>query len=339
VVGNIAGCSVRIFSPDTSACWDGNDRVVPAGAPTIVDVSTKSAYILDTIKLSPQWIVTGGVRIDDYSIEQDAFNSAGVQTSHLERHDRMLNYNGGITWKPLPNGSVYASIGTSTNPVGQEMDAGGDDYGGLTARAQVYAPEKNTAVELGTKWELFDRNLLVTAAAFQTTKANAREVVGAGPSAQLLDTGEYRVRGIELGFAGNVTSALSLYGGAAFMNSEITKSSVATNLGKDFANIAHTTFNMMAKYKLTDRLTIGGAATYAGEIKGGTFAATNGNVLPSHWRFDALAEFEVSRHMDLQLNVINITDELYYDAFYRSPSPYVYVAPGRAAYLTAKFKY
>ena len=30
VVGNMAGCSVRIFNPNTSACWDSSDRLVRA---------------------------------------------------------------------------------------------------------------------------------------------------------------------------------------------------------------------------------------------------------------------------------------------------------------------
>ena len=40
---------------------------------------------------------------------------------------------------------------------------------------QIFGPEKNKAIEIGTKWELFDRRLLVTAALFQTEKENARE--------------------------------------------------------------------------------------------------------------------------------------------------------------------
>ncbi len=325
----LTSCAVSYFHPNTSACWDSKDLISRVNNPTYVDVSTKSVYALDTLKLSPQWIVTGGVRVDDYDIEQE------TSTTNLHQHDTMFNWNGGITWKPLPNGSVYAAIGTSTNPVGQEFDATGDDYGGFTSRALNMEPEKNTAIEVGTKWELFDRKLLVSTALFETTKENARETV----NGQLRATGEYRVRGVELGIAGNVTSALSLYGGAVFMDSEVTESGVAANIGQDFANIAHTTFNMLAKYKLTDWLTVGGQAIYAGEIKGGTFAATNGNVLPEHWRFDAVAEIEISKNVELQLNGINLTDEVYYDAFYRSARPYVYVAPGRAAYATVKFKY
>ena len=40
---------------------------------------------------------------------------------------------------------------------------------------QIFGPEKNKAIEIGTKWELFDRRLLLTAALFQTEKENARE--------------------------------------------------------------------------------------------------------------------------------------------------------------------
>lgn len=337
--GNISGCPVNLFTPVTTACWDASKQVTRTGNPTLVDVETKSIYLLDTIKFTPQWIFTAGMRVDDYDIGLDSRNATTGAVTALARHDTMFNWNAGLTWKPRRNGSIYFAYGTSTNPVGQELDAGGDDYGGFTARSQILEPERNVAMELGTKWEVFNRRMLLSAALFQTTKLNARETVGSGATATLQDTGEYRVQGIELGIAGNVTRAFSLYGGAVFMDSEITKSAVATNVGADFANIAHTTFNLLAKYRLTDALTVGGQATYAGEIQGGTFAATNGNTLPDHWRFDLLAELKVTKNMDLQLNVINLTDEVYYDAFYRSSVPYVYVAPGRAAYLTARFKY
>ena len=44
VVGNIPCCSVNVFRPDTSSCWDSaTDRVVRAGNPVLVDVATKTA--------------------------------------------------------------------------------------------------------------------------------------------------------------------------------------------------------------------------------------------------------------------------------------------------------
>src|SRR6202008_1205963 len=90
------------------------------------------------------------------------------------------NFNLGLTLKPLPNGSVYVAYATSANPVGAEFDGSSPAYGGISpalngASNQIFGPEKNKAIELGTKWELFDRRLLLTAALFQTEKENARE--------------------------------------------------------------------------------------------------------------------------------------------------------------------
>ena len=97
-----------------------------------------------------------------------------------EQQYGLPNFNLGLTLKPLPNGSVYVAYATSSNPVGAEFDGTSAQYGGLAAALngnpnQIFGPEKNKAIEVGTKWELFDRRLLVTAALFQTEKDNARD--------------------------------------------------------------------------------------------------------------------------------------------------------------------
>jgi catecholate siderophore receptor len=37
--------------------------------------------------------------------------------------------------------------------------------------------------------------------------------------------------------------------------------------------------------------------------------------------------------------VLNVFDELYYDAFYRSAAPFVFVAPGRSAVVTLDYTF
>ena len=91
----------------------------------------------------------------------------------------MPNFNLGITLKPLPITSVYAAYATSSDPVGAEFDGTSANYGGLAPIVngnsnQIFGPEKNTAIEVGNKWELFDRHLLVTGALFQTDKSPMR---------------------------------------------------------------------------------------------------------------------------------------------------------------------
>ena len=65
------------------------------------------------------------------------------------------------------------------------------------------------------------------------------------------------------------------------------------------------------------------------------FGAINGNVLPSHWRFDAFTEYKLNSNIKAKLSVNNIFDTTYYDAFYRSNTPFVFIAPGRSVWLTS----
>lgn len=324
------------------------------GRPTITKVDTLSAFVLDTINWNDKLYLSLGGRADNYSVTRTPFTGA-----QLSRTDLMFNWNTGITYKVLPNASVYAAYATSTNPVGSELDGGADDYGGLTAANQVFRPERNTSLEIGTKWELFDKKLLLTASAFQTTKNNARETVGG----ILRDSAAYQVRGIEFGVTGNITERLSVFGGVVLMESKVTKTanvgSATTEsvLGKPLANIAHQSINLLAKYKVTDKFTVGGQASWKGEILGGTLGAVRYlpgtvnvggvnvatpagyNKLPGGWRIDVMAEYEIDKTFSIKAQVLNVFDKVLYDAFYRSPTPYVYVSPGRAGYLSLQAKF
>jgi len=297
--------------------------------PTFINVDTKSAYVIETANWNDVVILNGGLRYDDYNITgHTAATSTAVQSG-------MWNYNLGAVVKPLPYASLYAAYATSTNPVGAELDASGTAYGGLVvnnATFQALPPEMNKAAEVGTKWELFDRRLLLTASLFETQKSNARETVGNN----ILSTGVYRVRGIDLEASGKITDRWSVFGGLVLMETKVLQSIDANSVGAQLANIAHQSFNLLTKYKFDDHWEVGGQAVYASKIYGGTFAAINGNVLPEHWRFDSFVEFKVDKHMTAKLSVNNIFNTTYYDAFYRSNSPFVFIAPGRSVWLTLR---
>lgn len=324
----------NLWSPNTGSIGFSGSPT-RAGLPAVVTVDTQSAYILDTMKLTDQWIVTGGLRLDSYGLSLDQANANAPRTL-LSRDDLILSYSTGLTYKPLPNGSIYAAYGTSSNPVGQELDGIGQAYGGLSSGNALLDPERNRSVELGTKWELLGRRILATAAVFETHKENARETRTGDPN--VYSTGTYRVRGVEFGLSGNLTSALSVFGGLVLMDSKVLESINPGDVGRPFANIAHESFNLLAKYKLTDWFSVGGQATYRGKIRGGTIAANN-NTIDDFWRFDALAEVKLDEHFTLQIQGLNLTDQVYYDALYRSASPFTYIAPGRVGYVTLQYKY
>lgn len=322
-----------LYNPNPHPVWSG--IIPPRTWSYDATIDTKAAYLLDTIKLNPQWSINGGVRLDHFERSQEASTAANTAS----REDTMWNWHAGIVYKPVPIASIYAAYGTSSNPVGSELDATGVDYGGLTGSIASLDPEQNTSFELGTKWELFNGRLLATAALFQTDKEHAREA-GVGGNPNPTSTGAYRIRGIELGVQGNVTERWSVFGGLVVMETEVTDSSTPAWIGRELANVPTTQFSLLSKYKLTDKLTVGAQATYANETYAGLLAKSDaGYFLPSHWRFDALAEYKFTDSFSAQVNVVNLTNEVYYDALYRSASPFVFVAPGRAAYLTLNWKY
>jgi catecholate siderophore receptor len=343
------------------------------GRPTKIGIDTTSGYLLDTANYNDLVILNGGIRYDDYSIKTSGYAVANNNVTFAQQSADfgLPNFNLGLTLKPLPNGSVYVAYATSSNPVGAEFDGTSTAYGGINptlpgGNTQIFGPEKNKAIELGTKWELFDRHLLLTAALFQTNKDNAREAQNVSSPAAASAIGcsypasttgniscitagaSYYVRGIDLGVGGKITDKWSVFGGLVLMESKVTKSLAPSadpalypsNVGLQLANVAHQSFSMLSKYQIDDRWEVGGQAVYRSKIYGGTLLAANqGTSIPSYWRFDTFVEAKIDKNWTAKLFVNNIFDKRYYDALYQSPAPFVLEAPGRAAYLVISARY
>jgi len=366
--GSLAGVSV--FAPQYALT---PFPTVPAlaGLPTKIAIDTKSAYIIETANYHDLVLLNGGVRYDDYSINASGYGTVNGRTIFGQQSAEfgIPDFNLGLTLKPLPNGSVYVAYATSANPVGAEFDGTSTAYGGISpvlngTANQIFGPEKNKAIEVGTKWELFNRHLLLTAALFQTNKDNAREArnitaatataacpypVGTTGTVSCITAGAaYYVRGIDLGVSGKITDKWSIFGGLVLMQSEVTRSLAPpadpllylTNVGLPLANVAHQSFSLLTKYQLTDIWEIGGQAVYRSKIYGGTLLAANqGTSIPSYWRFDTFVEAKIDKDWQVKLFVNNIFDKRYYDALYQSSAPFVLEAPGRAAYLVLSARY
>jgi catecholate siderophore receptor len=319
-------------------------------------IDTVGTYLLDTVHLSEQWIVNGGFRFDNFSRDQvggpgtnvpgSAAANTAIATNTASVSDLLFSWNAGIVYKPIPISSFYVAYGTSESPVGSELDSTGAQYNGISATLVDVPPQEARSIEVGTKWELFDRRLLATAALFQTNVDHARtnDNVTATDDTNAF-AGKYRVRGIELSAAGNITKDWSVYGGLVLLNTEVLGSSNPQDIGRRLANIPLTQFSLLSKYQLTDDLAVGGTATYSGEVYGGHLAANEANNhTVAWWRFDAFAEYELSKNWEIEVTGLNLTNELYYDAIYQAPDnppggTFAFVAPGRAGYLTVKYKF
>ncbi|TCH64950.1 TonB-dependent siderophore receptor [Acinetobacter sp. ANC 4862] len=313
-----------------------------------IQSKSKSVYFLDSIEFNPHWILDLGVRWDDYSTEQTMlagrFNTttpAGTIVK-LENDKDFINYQAGITFKPVENGSIYASYATSANPVGVD---GGDGSEGITAAINNLKPEEVRTMELGTKWDVLNDKLNLTAAIFRTEKTNTRAIADDGTTSNI---GETRVDGIELGVNGNITDKWAVSAGYTYLDSElvdggyeeITPSTMpktyrpSSNNGNQVQNVSKNSATLWTTYALTPALTLGAGAVAMDKVYGN---AANTKFVPGYVRYDAMARYNVNKNVDLQLNVNNLSDERYFTKAYASH--YATEAEGRSAVLSLNFKY
>ena len=338
----ILGWCTSVDNPNRST-WTGT--ISTDGADSYhIETKSQSIYFLDSIELHPQWIVDLGVRWDDYKTQQTLtygrFNNAvtganntpitavpGDQLS-LENEDDFINYQAGLVFKPRENGSIYISYATSSNPVGID---GGDGSESITVAIENLKPEKVRTMELGTKWDILEDKLNLTAAIFRTEKTNTRSTNADGTTRNI---GETRVDGIELGINGNVTDKWAISAGYTYLDSEIVDDGTATNDGNQVQNVPENSATLWTTYQVMPQLTLGAGAVAMDKVYGN---ATNTKFVPGYVRYDAMARYQVNSNVDLQLNVNNLSDTRYFTKAYSSH--YATEAEGLSTVLGLHFKY
>lgn len=322
-----------ILNPDPDQNWPLARTL--SGASTRAEVDTAAAYLIDTLALSPQLDLTLGVRYDSYRLDVVGTSTAGVRTP-LEQNDGFSNWNAGLAWKPTEALTLYAAASTSSNPSGEQIDGNGVSYGGLGSQTVNLDPERNRSYEVGVKWTPNDGDLLLTAAAFRIDKTNAR-VNAPGGTVQVLG-GEQRSQGIELGVAGSLTDRIALFGGYTLIDAEVRESPNPAEVGGRFPNVPKHSFSMLAMFEVVEGVQVGGQAFYASKRFGGSNVAGEA-MLPGYWRFDATARWQATPGLEFRLNALNLANTTYYDAIYRSGTPFAYVAPGRSVLASAAFTF
>ncbi len=310
-----------------------------------------SIYLLDNIEFNPQWILDLGLRWDKFDTEQTmtygARNSAVIANPatakagdkvKTESDTDFFTYQAGITFKPVENGSIYASYATSANPVG--IDAG-DGSEGIGAAYSNLDPEESRTFEIGTKWDLLQDRLNLTAAIFRTEKQNAR--IQLSPTTYS-NIGESKVDGLELGLNGKITDKWDISAGYTYLDSKATKNGVSCRgttctdqsifNGNQMPNVPKNSATLWTTYQIVPQLTLGAGAIAMDKVYGDL---ANTKYVPGYVRYDAMARYNVNKNVDLQLNVNNLADTRYFTKAYSSH--YATEAEGRSAVLSLNFKY
>lgn len=329
---NDAWCT-SLTNPDSRNQWLGSSAANKNLTTTTTE--TTSVYLLDNIEFSPQWLLDLGLRWDKFDTKQTT-NATG---DSIENNTDFLTYQAGLIFKPVENGSIYASYATSANPVGVD---GGD---GSEAIGQAYMdldPEESRTFEIGTKWDVLNERLSLTAAVFRTEKQNTRIQLDA---ATYTNGGETQVDGLELGVNGQITDKWAVSAGYIYLDSETVNPGPSCNRqgvctpdnpakGKQMQNVPKNSATLWTTYAVTPALTLGAGAVAMDKVYGD---AANTKWVPGYVRYDAMARYNVNENVDLQLNVNNLSNERYFTKAYASH--YATEAEGRSAVLAVNFKY
>lgn len=311
---------------------------LPAQA-TVNKIDTAALYGFDTLKFNDQWLLNAGLRIDHYRLSASGPAGRSNPAYDLTRSDTLFNYQLGLVYKPASNGSIYASVGTSSRPGGSTLGNGNEDLGVTTEALADLKPEKTRSIELGTKWDVLNQQLSLNAALFRNEVTNVR-ITENGVTYM---GGNKVVNGLELGFSGHILPQLSVFGGYTYMDSEqknLGLNNVANGL--PFPNTPKHSFSLWTSYKPTAKLTLGlGVYAQSDAAQGYVRSSVDQGIvtkgIAGYSRYDAMASYQFNPNLALQLNVYNLTDKVYYSGV-RSPH-YATMAAGRSAVATLKFTY
>jgi catecholate siderophore receptor len=290
-----------------------------------VTANSQAFYLFDTLKFAKRWELNGGLRWDRF--DADGISTTGASVSRV---DRMLSGRAGVVFHPAPEGSLYVSYGSALNP-----SLEGLSYNTATTAVD---PEKTRTVEVGAKWDFLQGRVLATGAVFRVDKTNAR-TPGASPNdPPIVLEGEQRVDGIELGVTGNLARGWQVLAGYTFLDSEILSSNVVTNgvkveVGKELINTPRNSFNFWSTYRFSNGFHFGGGVRFVGRRFGNNI---NTRWVDGYWTADMMASYPVSSHIDLKLNLYNLTNTYYFD---RLGGGHVVPGPARSASFGIGFRY
>ena len=350
---NSNGWCTDLNNPNSYDAWLGT--VTPNPNVTNITSKTQSIYALNNLEITPQWLVDLGVRWDKFETDMKYNKDSGTikaGTAYTSSND-FFNYQAGLTFKPTESSAIYASYATSANPVGVDAGDGSEGIsvpGRNTSEEQAKAinnlkPEEVKTYEIGTKWNVLNDKLNLTAAIFRTEKENTRALDTDGFTRNI---GETRVDGIELGANGNITDKWAVSAGYTYLDSEIVDAGFVNTAasgapavyvpsptnGNQVQNVAKNSATLWTTYAITPALTLGAGAVAMDKVYGD---AANTKYVPGYIRYDAMARYNLNKNVDLQLNVNNLSDERYFTKAYASH--YATEAEGRSAVLAINFKY
>ncbi len=348
--GGSSWTAASLYDPDwnaTGLTWAHN------GADSSGKTTTSSAYLFDTLKFGESFLLTAGLRADHYKTEFHSKVICGgrgapvcgslptgsvVPGVDAEASDTLLNWKIGAVYKVADIVSLYANYALSQQP------PGGANFTLSTANTSAdnpnMDPQKARTAEVGTKWAFLDDALALNLALFQTDVTNEINSQVTDDAGNPTQTGEKKVKGVELSVVGKLAEHWSLSAGYSHLDTQVVEGAPTAQDGS--SNLTYTpddAFTVWTSYRLPFGLTVGGGARYVGGLHRGTDgAAGTPAYTKSYTVYDAVLSYDVNRHFSLRLNGYNLFDKDYVASINKSGYRYTPGAP-RTVLFSADFRF
>ncbi len=314
---------------------DGASVAVP-DAPYLNTFRAKnlSAYVQDTMSLTPELKLVAGLRFDHF---EASYNSTVRVTNNgvvsfvpnsAERSDNLWSPRLGMIFQPNDWSSYYASFGTSYN-VSADTYQYAVQGPALDNKDIRTPPEKSRNLEVGAKFDLLDNNLSLGTALFYSEKYNERNTDSDSAATQQLLSGKRHAAGLELNVAGRLSPVWDAYVSYTWIpEAKIDESNVvlsATGTGAQVAGDRSAltpkhSASVWSTYRVLPQLRLGAGLNFRDKQNP---EGSRHVVAPAFTTFDAMAEYTINDNLTAKLYVLNLTDKLYADSLYRG-----FYAPG-----------
>ncbi|PIW60810.1 TonB-dependent receptor [Shewanella sp. CG12_big_fil_rev_8_21_14_0_65_47_15] len=261
-------------------------------------------YLQDLMTLNEQWKLLAGVRYDEQKKDSVGGNSYAVSPKF------------GVIYSPMANGSIYVNYSKSFTPQGSVTSPEDVNHG------DNLKPEYGTQYELGTKWELFDDSLLLTAALFDITVSNVtieQDIPETSDGKKTITTqgGEQHHRGFEVGAQGQLGDSWFVTSSMMYLDAEYKTGAGKIDGkildGKTPVDAPEWSANIWTRYEVTDNFAMNFGAIYVGE----RFADLDNTITKDGYvRFDIGAAYTMAimgKDVSLRANVRNLFDTDYID--------------------------
>ncbi|WP_298939836.1 TonB-dependent siderophore receptor [uncultured Psychromonas sp.] len=324
---SLVGSTTTVGEPNSSATIDTDASVKT----TDTTYNSYGFYVQDMMTFNDQWQALAGLRYDLKVTPGDDGESD-------ERLDAIVP-KVALIYHPTSDGSIYLTYSESFEPQSDVSDSNATNDGASLD------PVNGKLYELGTKWELLDKQLFASGAIFQITEENSTINVGTADSYEVTQTGERVHRGVEFAFQGNITDDLSLSGTGTYLDAEYTTD--ANYQGNRPADVPKYAASLWSRYQVTHNTDLNLGATYVGSRYGD---AANTFKKDGYTRFDlGLAhhfQYDQNLEMVFRVNVENLLDTDYYagggstgDDYASNGAQNVVVGEGRNFMATVQVRY